>query len=98
MTPTRMGSLVMDDVHVRTVFSVDEDDEDDEKREVALSHGEWTGYSVALPLYRSSSTWRTGMICDCRDQREIDRSATFCHRKRVRPVLRLLILRQPIMV
>jgi hypothetical protein len=40
MTPTRMGSLVMDEVHVRTVFSVDED-EDDEKREVTLSHGEW---------------------------------------------------------
>jgi hypothetical protein len=40
MTPTRIGSLVMDDVHVRTVFSVDDDDEDDEKREVTLSHGE----------------------------------------------------------
>jgi len=39
MTPTRIGSLVMDDVHVRTVFSVDEDEEE-EKREVTLSHGE----------------------------------------------------------
>ena len=29
----------MDDVHVRTVFSVDEDEEE-EKREVTLSHGE----------------------------------------------------------
>jgi len=35
-----MGSLVIDDVHVRTFFSVDED-EDDENREVTLSHGEW---------------------------------------------------------
>jgi len=40
ITPTRIGSLVMDDVHVRTVFSVDED-EVEEKREVTLSHGEW---------------------------------------------------------
>ena len=44
MTPTRIGSLVIDDVHVRTVFSVDDDeDEDEEKREVTLSQGEWTG-------------------------------------------------------
>jgi hypothetical protein len=42
MTPTRIGSLVIDDVHVRTVFSV-EDDEEEEKSEVTLSHGEWTG-------------------------------------------------------
>ena len=39
ITPTRMGSLVIDDVHVGTVFSVDEDEEE-EKREVTLSHGE----------------------------------------------------------
>jgi hypothetical protein len=30
----------MDEVHVRTVFSVDEDEEE-ENREVTLSHGEW---------------------------------------------------------
>ena len=77
-TPTRMGSLVMDDVHVRTVFSVD-DDEEEEKREVTLSHGEWTGYSVALPLFRSSLTWTVGMIYGCRDQEDDERSATFCH-------------------
>jgi hypothetical protein len=40
ITPTRIGSLVMDEVHVRTVFSVDEDEEE-ENREVTLSHGEW---------------------------------------------------------
>jgi hypothetical protein len=42
ITPTRIGSFVIDEVHVRTVFSVDEDEEE-EKREVTLSHGEWTG-------------------------------------------------------
>jgi hypothetical protein len=42
MTPTRIGSLVMDEVHVRTVFSADEDEEE-EKRDVTLSHGERTG-------------------------------------------------------
>lgn len=41
-TPTRIGSFVIDDVHVRAVsFAEDDDDEeDDAKREVTLSHGE----------------------------------------------------------
>jgi len=42
-TPTRIGSFVIDDVHVRAVSFAEDDDEDDEKREVTLSHGEWIG-------------------------------------------------------
>jgi hypothetical protein len=47
ITPTRIGSSVIDDVHVRMVPFVDDvdgvDDEPEEKRDVTLSHGEWTG-------------------------------------------------------
>lgn len=41
MTPTRTGSFVIDDVHVLASFTAEEVDEDEEeKSEVTLSHGE----------------------------------------------------------
>lgn len=93
-----MGSLVIDDVHVRTLVAVDED-EDDENREVTLSHGEWIWYSDALPFFRSSLTLTMGMICDCRDRKDgIVEQYDISLQKRVRSVLRFPILRPPITV